>query len=352
MRTVLLGGAGYIGSVVARELLHDGHEVVVVDNMVYAHAGRVDRAPDGADFRKADFRDPDVLRAALEGADAVVHLGGLVGEPACAVDEELAVQLNYAAPVLAAEIAVEAGVGKYVFLSTCSVYGRQKDVLVTEDVEPAPLSVYARTKLLAEEHLAEVCRGEIELTTLRLSTVFGLSPRMRLDSVVNSMTSRAVVKAVVPLRGGGQWRPLVHVADVADVVRRALTAEPAGEATVLNVGSDGQNHSIKQIAEAVVSSVPGARIDEQEDAEDRRDYRVSFELVARRFPGSCTTTLEAGIREIAGAIERGELGDPDRVEYDNLRGLRLALEERRIAVVASEPMKRLAGDYATAWGQR
>ncbi|MEU1762946.1 NAD-dependent epimerase/dehydratase family protein [Micromonospora sp. NPDC005652] len=341
-----MGGAGYIGSVVAAELVGRGHDVVTVDDMIYA------RDPDArpatpATLVRGDFRAEELLHRVLRGADAVVHLGGLVGEPACAVDEALSVELNFAAPVLAGEVAVAAGVRRYIFLSTCSVYGRQEG-LVTESTRPNPLSVYAWTKLAAERQLAEITEGRAHLAVLRLATVFGLSPRMRLDSVVNSMTSRATTTGEIPLAGGSAWRPLVYVGDVANCVRRLVEASPSwpgGSPLILNVGSDTNNHTIADIARTVQDRVPSARTRIQGTVQDARDYRVSFERIGQVLSGACQTPLTTGIEEILGAVRAGRFTDPNAIEFDNLRGLRAALAEGRTAALRSDAMERLRKDY-------
>ena len=346
MRTVLLGGAGYIGSVLTGALAEAGHDVVVVDDFIYATDG-VGRPMPSASVIRADFRDERVLRSVLPGADAVVHLGGLVGEPACAVNETLTVELNFAAPVLAGEVARDLGVPRYVFFSTCSVYGRQEG-LVTEDTLPNPLSSYAWTKLNAERRLAELLRGRAGLAVLRLATVFGLSPRMRLDSVVNSMSARAAALGEIPLRGGSAWRPLVYVGDVAACVPRILEGAVVialDDPLVLNVGDDAHNHTIAGIAETVVARVPGSRIRAEDSVTDHRDYRVSFARVAGLLPGACRTDIDAGIDEIAASVRAGRFADPAALEFDNLRGLRAALAESRTSVLATDEMKRLCGDY-------
>lgn len=345
MRVILLGGAGYIGSVIGADLTSGGHDVVAVDDLIYKPGGVRPDMP--ATFVRGDFRDEEVLRSVLPGADAVVHLGGLVGEPACAVDEFLSVELNFAAPVLAGEVAAAVGVPRFVFLSTCSVYGRQEG-LVTEETAPNPLSSYAWTKLAAEQRLAEVLAGRSSLTVFRLATVFGLSPRMRLDSVVNSMTARAAVLGEFPLRGGNAWRPLVHVGDVAAGVRRTLESDlPAvtGGALTLNLGNDDSNYTIAQIAETVVARVPGSRIRSEGEVTDHRDYQVSFARIAQIMPGACGTTLAAGVDEIAAAVRAGRFPDPTAIEYDNLRGLRAALSEGRVAALRDDTMRRLAKEY-------
>ncbi|MGN5380964.1 NAD-dependent epimerase/dehydratase family protein [Streptomyces lasalocidi] len=180
--------------------------MTVVDGLIYHRGDDPARlVPTATDFLHADLRDTVALRRAVQGADAVVHLGGLVGEPACAVDERLAVELNYASPVLAAEAAREAGVGHYVFFSSCSVYGQHAGA-VDESTAPNPLGIYATTKVLAERRLAATL-DDTALTVLRLATVHGLSPRQRLDSVANRMTAQAIVTGRIPLNGGSQRRP-------------------------------------------------------------------------------------------------------------------------------------------------
>ncbi|WP_019545201.1 NAD-dependent epimerase/dehydratase family protein [Streptomyces sulphureus] len=352
MRVVLLGGAGYIGSVISAELLANGDEVTVVDDLIYATKERRDKPPFGTNFVRGDFRDENLLRDVVKGADAVVALGGLVGEPACDLDQDLTVELNYASAALAGEIAGECGVQHFVFLSTCSVYGRQ-DGLGTEETPANPLSSYARTKLLAEEHLAKVCQGNLSLTVLRLATVFGLSPRMRLDSVVNSMASRAARTGEIPLRGGAQWRPLLHVRDIAEVARRALHEKRAThpEPYVLNVGSDEMNYTIEHIAETVAGRIEGARVVRTPQPEDQRDYRISFARIREVFPGSCARGLGEGVDEIAAAVASGEFADLDQVGYDNLRGLRLAIDENRAKVLRTPAMRRLADEYEGRWTQ-
>ncbi|MFJ6463492.1 NAD-dependent epimerase/dehydratase family protein [Streptomyces sp. NPDC091387] len=348
MRVVLLGGAGYIGSVAADYLVRQGHDVTVVDGLIYNRDDDPTKLlPLAVRFVQGDLRDPVVLGDVSAGADVVVHLGGLVGEPACAVDERLAVELNYAAPMLAGDAAVKAGVGRFVFISSCSVYGRHEGT-VDEDTTTNPLGIYARTKVLAERRLPAVL-GDIPTTTLRLATVHGRSPRQRLDSVVNRMTSRAVADGRIPLNGGGQRRPLVHVNDVVHVLTQSLTM-PGDH--VWNVGSDQENHTIGDIAATVEAVVPLAVIDygPELDETDARDYRVSFARLREAMPDSCSTTLKQGVEEIATAVATGMVKDPQDPQYDNHAGLRFAIAGSRVAVLGSPDCERLHNEYVTAFG--
>ncbi|MFC1438009.1 NAD(P)-dependent oxidoreductase [Streptacidiphilus sp. N1-10] len=353
MRIVLLGGAGYLGAVASHHLVTLGHHVTVVDGLIYLRDDDPHRLlPSAVRFVHADLRDLAALLRVSAGADAVVHLGGLVGEPACAVDERLAVELNYAAPVLAAEAAVTAAVPHYAFISSCSVYGSHEGT-VDEDTTPNPLGIYARTKVLAEQRIAAVMTAGQSLTVLRLATVHGRSPRQRLDSVVNRMTAQAVATGRIPLNGGAQRRPLVHVGDVAGVLAAVLST-PQGHRT-FNVGADRENFTIAEIAQTIEAAVPGARIHwgPERDEADARDYRTSFSRLADAFPDLSWTRLEHGVREIAEAVAAKELGDPDLPEYDNYKGLIASLGRGRIQALGSRDCQRLHSEYATAsWRAR
>lgn len=257
-------------------------------------------------------------------------------------------ELNYAAPVLAATTARAVGVRHHVFFSSCSVYGRREGT-VDEDTAPNPLGIYARTKVLAEQRLAELLGGHAELAILRLATVHGRSPRQRLDSVANRMSAQAVATGHVPLNGGTQRRPLVHVRDVAEVLA-AVLHNPA-ELRVLNVGSDRENFTIAEIAEIVQQAVPSTTVDRgpEQDETDARDYRTSFGRLARAFPGSCPTRLRDGAREIAEAMADRTITNPDLPEYDNLKGLRAAHEANKIRAIRTPECDRLYEAYAVAY---
>lgn len=350
MRVVLLGGAGYLGAVAARHLSALGHHVTVVDGLIYARDDDPKHLlPTATSFVNADLRDLDVLRRAMQGTDAVVHMGGLVGEPACAIDERLAVELNFASPVLAASITRDLSVPNYVLFSSCSVYG-QHEGIVDEDTAPHPLGIYARTKVLAEQHVTEMLDGEAGVTVLRLATVHGPSPRQRLDSVANRMTAQAVATGRIPLNGGSQRRPLVHVADVAEVLA-AVLGHPGG-CGVLNVGADRENHTIAQIAQTVARAVPGTHIDRgpERDEADARDYRTSFGRLADLLPGACPTPLIDGVRQIAAAMADRHITDPDLPEYDNLKGLWACHAAGRLHAVRSTECDRLWQEYIRAYG--
>ncbi|NUS11745.1 MAG: NAD(P)-dependent oxidoreductase [Streptomyces sp.] len=348
MRVVLLGGAGYLGTVASHRLATLGHEVTVVDGLIY-HRGDDPSVllPGGARFVRGDLRDAALLTEVSADADAVVHLGGIVGEPASLVDEQLAVEFNFASPLIAAEAAASAAVGHYVFFSSCSVYGLQEGT-VDEDTEPNPLGIYARTKVLAERWLPDVLGDRTALTSLRLATVHGSSPRQRLDSVVNKMAATAASTGRIPLNGGSQRRPLVHVGDVARVLAGVLEQRLTG---AWNVGSDRENFTIGDIAATVAEVVPGALIDRgpERDEADARDYRVSFARIEPALPGACATTLKDGVREIADLVLTGQVTDPRQAQYDNHLGLITAVTAGRVGRLHTADCRRYGAEYTAAW---
>ncbi|MGR6924207.1 NAD-dependent epimerase/dehydratase family protein [[Actinomadura] parvosata] len=203
---------------------------------------------------------------------------------------------------------------------------------------------------MAEQHVRDLLSGPAGVTVLRLATVHGRSPRQRLDSVVNRMTAQAVATGRIPLNGGSQRRPLVHVADVAEVLA-AVLSHPDGH-RVLNVGADRENYTIAQIAQTVAQAVPGTHIDRgpEQDEADARDYRTCFRRLATLFLGTCPTPLIDGVREIADAMADHQISDPDLPEYDNLRGLQACHATGRLQAVRSPECDRLYAEYASAYG--
>lgn len=321
-RILVAGGAGYIGSRLSRALLDAGHRVRVVDILLYGGGPVAELlAEPSFEFTSGDLRDASVVVAALEDVDAVVNLCGLVGEPASALNEALTLEVNLASPVMTARLARDAGIERYVFASTCSVYGALGGTL-TEETTPAPISLYGWTKLRAEEEILALAADGFTPVALRLATVYGLSPRPRLDSVVNSLTTRAVREGRMTVYGGTQWRPVVHIADAVDAVVAALRAPAdAVSGTVFNVGSDEQTYRVGELAELVRKRVPAevVRVDEPDDG---RDYVVSFRRVEEVLGFRARREVADGVDELRRALEDGTIGDHDDPRYHNLRVLR------------------------------
>jgi nucleoside-diphosphate-sugar epimerase len=306
IRNVLvIGGAGYIGSVLTSKLLDAGYSVRVLDSLFFGDASVRDllRHP-RYELLRADFRHVESLVKSIRGIDAVVHLAGLVGDPACGINTDLTNEINYAATRMLIEVCKGANVNRLVFASTCSVYGAS-EFLMDERSAPNPISLYAQSKLASEHVLLHARSSTFHPTILRLATVFGLSPRPRFDLVVNLLTAKAAHEGKIVIFNNDQWRPFIHVSDVARAflcVLQAPQASVSGE--VFNVGSYTLNYSLGQLAEKIREQFPGLMIEHKENL-DKRNYRVSFDKIHSHLGFVCTTGLEVGIGEIRKAIASG-----------------------------------------------
>jgi nucleoside-diphosphate-sugar epimerase len=252
----------------------------------------------------------------MRNVDAVIHLAAIVGDPACTIKADLTTEINYAATRLLVEVAKGAGVQRLLFASTCSVYGAS-EFLMDERSATHPISLYAQTKLDSERALLEARSAALHPTCLRLATVFGLSPRPRFDLVVNVLTARAVQEGKILISNREQWRPFIHVNDVARAFLCVLQA-PLGAVSgeIFNAGSYHLNYTIGDVAEKIRERVPAVEI-EYRESPDKRNYRVSFDKIHSRLGFVCSTPLEVGIAEIQHAIQSGLVQDyRDRV-YSN-----------------------------------
>ena len=317
---LITGGAGYIGSVLVRRLLDAQRPVRVLDRMLHGGHGLEDLAHDmNLTVLLRDLRDPRVHEEALEGVDTVIHLAAIVGDKACAQDEDLAVQTNWSATVALARRAKAVGVRRFVFASTCSVYGEGRDETLDEDSPAKPLSLYAETRWHAEQGILELPRdGGFEPVILRFGTVYGLSPRMRFDLAVNFLAQQAVREGRVSIFGGSQWRPFVHVVDIARGIEEALQGPlPADAPPILNLGDNLENYQLRDLKEELETHVPGVHVAIEPEKEDRRTYRVRFDRIERLWGFRATRRVGDGIEEVARAVRAGVIADPRDRRYYN-----------------------------------
>ncbi len=320
---LVTGGAGYIGSHLVRLLLAKGYRVRVLDCFLYGAAGLQGCAGDPRlEIVYGDICNArDMIRAA-KGATAVIALAALVGDGACELDHDETTAINIeATKILAEVVGLTPSVARLVFASSCSVYGATDGLILNEGSRLNPVSFYARSRVMSEEILRDRLAGK-SYVVLRLGTVFGASPRMRLDLMVNTMTCRAITEGEIRVTGGEAWRPHVHCRDAAEAF--LLAAEAPAESVsgeTFNVGSDANNFTISEVAVMVANEVPETRIEYIDAVEDLRSYRVSFDKIRHLLGFSARHRVEDGIREVRALLESGSI----RVEapiYSNLAYLR------------------------------
>jgi nucleoside-diphosphate-sugar epimerase len=321
-RVCVIGGAGFVGSVLVDRLLEEGYAVTVLDALMYGDEGLrhvLDRP--GFELVRGDLRNLEAVVAACRFADAVVHLGALVGDPACELDEQLTLQINRDATYTAAAVARGLGIKRFVFASTCSVYGATDDLL-KEDSELRPISLYAQSKTESEQLLLSMNGSSFCPVVLRFGTFYGRSPRERFDLVVNLLAAKAVTDGEITILGGRQWRPFLHVADGAEAILRCLEA-PAAVVThqVFNVGSDEQNHTLGEVADMISEVVPAVRVHFEDANANEANYRVSFARFRSALGFTPRYTLADGIAEIKAAVECGIVADYTDAKYSNYKAI-------------------------------
>lgn len=321
-RVLVLGGAGYLGSVLVRQLLAAGRPVRVLDSFMFGEQSLDQvRAHPNCELVRGDVRDIGVVVRCMKGCDAVIHLAAIVGDSACEENEQLAAEVNRAATRMLTEVALDCGVRRFLFASSCSVYGASES-FADETAAVNPLSMYAEMKVESERILLGARSTAFAPTILRLSTLFGLSPRMRFDLVVNLFVARAIFLRSITISNGAQWRPLMHVEDAARAFMAVLEA-PAEKVNgeVFNAGSTGLNLRIEELGRAVADEIAGIEI-ETVGSEDRRNYRVAFNKIRQRLGFNCRRTVEYGIQEIYGAIRAGLITEFTTANFNNQIALR------------------------------
>ena len=321
-RVLVTGGAGYIGSVLVRQLLERGHSVCALDALLFGdHALRDVYGRPGFDFLHADVRNPESYASALADAQAVVHLAAIVGDAAAAKSPRLTHETNLVGSEALFQRAQDApDVRRFVFVSTCSNYGRMEGVEYCSEESPLkPLSLYAETKVEFEGRLLNSdTRGDFVPTALRFATAYGLSPRMRFDLTVNEFTREAALGRELLIYGEQFWRPYCHVHDLARACLCVLESAPSKvDHEVFNVGDTAENYTKKQLAELLLEFRPQARIRYVTREEDPRDYKVRFDKIRDILGFEIARNVGDGIAEILEALASGAFPDPEADRYRN-----------------------------------
>jgi len=319
---LVIGGAGYIGSVLVRQLLDAGYSVRVLDMVMFGNASLEElRGRERFELFEGDLRHVQSVVRAVRGVDAVIHLGAIVGDPACALDAQSTREINTVATKLILHVCVGYGIQRFLFASTCAVYGASEH-LMDERSALNPVSLYAQSKADAEAVVLEAATKDFCPVVLRLATAYGHSYRPRFDLVFNLLVAKAWKERKFTIFNKSQWRPFVHIHDISRAFVACLGANGnLVRGQIYNVGSYDLNFTLGQLAEKIQAKIPDTRVEYIEN-EDKRDYRVSFDKIHSQLSFSCERNLEDGIDEIVQYLRReGVEAFADEV-FDNTKRMK------------------------------
>lgn len=333
MNVLVTGSDGYIGSLLAPFLVEQGYEVVGLDACLYRDGWLYDSGVKPLTSARKDIRR--IEEDDLKGIDAVVHLAELSNDPLGQFRPEVTHDINYLGSLRVARTCHRAGVTRFVYSSSCSVYGIGSDDVKTEESCPNPQTAYARCKVLVERELDQMANDEFSPTVLRNATAYGPSPRMRFDIVLNNLAGLAWTTGKIRMTSDGTpWRPLIHVLDICQAISCTLAApREIVHNQVFNVGDDQANYQIRQLAEIVSDTFPGCEVSLGEGDRDKRSYRVSFEKINNKLPGfRCQRDARLGAHELREVFERIDMSREtfEFRAYTRLRQLEHLLRTRQI----------------------
>ncbi|MBV8371273.1 MAG: NAD-dependent epimerase/dehydratase family protein [Candidatus Eremiobacteraeota bacterium] len=322
---MVTGGAGYVGSRLVPKLLDAGYEVVVFDLYLYGEQGLapVRGNPNLTEIR-GDLRDPAAVERAVAGADTVIHLACISNDPSFELDPDLGKSINYDCFPGLVRASKDAGVTRFVYASSSSVYGVKQEEHVTENLSLEPLTDYSKFKAMCEELLTDAREKGFETLILRPATVCGYAPRLRLDLSVNIMTNHAVNNRAIRVFGGSQVRPNIHIEDMTDLyVQTVSLPSELVDGKIYNAGY--YNQTIGQIAETTRDVVgPDVTIN-VEPTNDLRSYRINSDLIKRELGFEAKRDIATAVRDLVSAFERGLIPDPmNDPRYFNIKTMQLA----------------------------
>jgi dTDP-4-amino-4,6-dideoxygalactose transaminase/nucleoside-diphosphate-sugar epimerase len=325
MKKILVtGGAGYLGCMLSRKLLDKGYSVRCFDRLYFGEEAIKDILTNpGFELIKGNIIDLGNFPDLLEDIDGIIHLAGLANDPTAELNPELTKITNHGGSVELARRAKEKGIGRFIFASSCSVYGQGLSDQITEESPLNPVSIYAESKITAEKAIDKFRDDTFCPVYLRQATLFGKSNRMRFDLAINLMVVNALIKKKIFVYGGGrQWRPFLHVEDAAEAFITCLESDKdkvSGQ--VFNVGDSTLNFEIIDLARFIKSNIKGTELEIVPDAPDKRSYRVCFDKITETTGWKPEVTVKTGIKELSKYLSSGEIKDFDTPKFYNIKTL-------------------------------
>lgn len=308
-RILVTGGLGYIGSVICDKLIDRGYSIRVLDNNLFNR-----KLDSNLDIVYGDIRDHNILRKSLSDIDSVIHLAANVGDVACNIDKYATVDINFRANKSLFNICKEFGINNVMFISTCNVYGlNREDIILDETNVPHPVSLYGITKLLSEEYIIE---NKLPFTILRLPTIYGLSPRMRFDLIINRLISNLYFNKSFTIYDGTQWRPIINVKDVANILIKCLETNRV-RGKILNVGHNSYNHQLGELKDIASDLVPDSEIKIDKTKTDVASYHVDFSKLQNLIKYEPHISLKQYMIEIIDELATGKYNDFTNIKYYN-----------------------------------
>jgi nucleoside-diphosphate-sugar epimerase len=323
---LVTGGAGYVGSILLSELLSKGYRVTCVDKLMFGGEALLGLFHNkNFKFYKCDINEKNYFEKILleNNFDAVIHLAAIVGDPACKLYSDLAVKTNWDSSKWLIDKCRELGILKFIFASTCSNYGKMDDPedYVDENSKLAPVSLYAELKVKFENYMLNEMQKDSRFspTSLRFSTVYGLSPRMRFDLTINEFTKDVALGKELVIFGEHFWRPYCHVKDFSNAFITVLKSQNEKVAfNVFNVGETKENYTKQMLVNEIKKVLPNSKIKYVKKNDDPRDYRVNCDKIKKELGFKISMTVPDGIMEIKHAIQENLIKDPEDQKYYNI----------------------------------
>ena len=318
-RVLVTGGAGYVGSVLVPKLINQGYDVRVLDIMYFP--GGLDSVKDKIEIIQGDIRDKEILEKSLKGVDYVIHLAAISNDPCSDLNPELTKQVNYEATKNLVELSKEAGVKRFIYASSSSVYGVKQEENVTEDLSLEPLTIYSQTKVWSEQAVREANDENFTTVILRPATVCGYSPRLRLDLALNTLTENAINKGKITVHGGEQKRPNIHIEDVTDYYL-ALLKIPKEKISGKTFNAGYENHPVMDIAKIVKGVIGNHVAIEKTDTKDLRSYHISSEKIKKELSLIPLKTIQDAVIDLKNAFQEGKIPNPENSIYRNIERMK------------------------------